>query len=189
MTQCSICGAGEMHPKFEQHIVSYNGQTDIVEHRSHFCVSCQSDFSTADDARENKRAMIRFRKMVDGIPLGVEIRGVRARGELSQQAAAEIFGGGPVAFSKYENDDLIPDDAMVNLLKLAIFDSTIIQKLRTIKGAHIVTSVCNVVPEAVPLPYGEWENTFPANEAGPLHVNRNVVVAEGSYDGAPLWKM
>ena len=38
---------------------------------------------------------------------------------LSQEQAARMFGGGPVAFSKYENDDVIQSEPMNNLLKVS----------------------------------------------------------------------
>ncbi len=38
--------------------------------------------------------------------------------ELTQKAANEVFGGGPVAFSKYEADDVIQSESMDKLLRL-----------------------------------------------------------------------
>ena len=38
--------------------------------------------------------------------------------QLTQAQAAKLFGGGPVAFSKYENDDVAQSEAMDTLLRL-----------------------------------------------------------------------
>ncbi|QJC54805.1 Antitoxin MqsA [Polaromonas vacuolata] len=37
---------------------------------------------------------------------------------MTQGQAARLFGGGPVAFTKYENDDVAQAESMDNLLRL-----------------------------------------------------------------------
>jgi HTH-type transcriptional regulator/antitoxin MqsA len=37
---------------------------------------------------------------------------------MTQGQAAKLFGGGPVAFTKYENDDVMQSEAMDTLLRL-----------------------------------------------------------------------
>jgi len=50
---------------------------------------------------------------------GAELRALRDRLGISQAQAARLFGGGPVAFSTYENDDLAQSEAMDRLIRLA----------------------------------------------------------------------
>jgi transcriptional regulator with XRE-family HTH domain len=57
-------------------------------------------------------------KRVDGLLSGSQISEIRAKYKVTQAQAAKLFGGGPVAFSKYENDDVAQSAAMDNLLKL-----------------------------------------------------------------------
>ncbi|MCO4245814.1 type II toxin-antitoxin system MqsA family antitoxin, partial [Acidovorax facilis] len=59
-----------------------------------------------------------FRKQVDGLLTGDEIAALRKQYKLKQAQAAQLFGGGPVAFSKYENDDVAQSEAMDTLLRL-----------------------------------------------------------------------
>ena len=59
-----------------------------------------------------------FRKRVDGLLTGAEITALRKQYNLTQGQAARLFGGGPVAFSKYENDDVAQSESMDNLLRL-----------------------------------------------------------------------
>ena len=59
-----------------------------------------------------------FRKSVDSLLTGAEITALRAKYQLTQAQAARLFGGGPVAFSKYENDDVAQSEAMDALLRL-----------------------------------------------------------------------
>ena len=63
--------------------------------------------------------MIEFRKKVDGLLTGSQVRSIRKSLGLNQAEAARVFGGGPVAFSKYENDDVTQSEAMDKLLRLA----------------------------------------------------------------------
>ncbi|HEC06256.1 MAG TPA: type II toxin-antitoxin system MqsA family antitoxin, partial [Thiolapillus brandeum] len=63
--------------------------------------------------------MVAFKKQVDGLLSGAEVRALREKLGLSQADAAKVFGGGPVAFSKYESDDVAQSEAMDKLLRLA----------------------------------------------------------------------
>jgi putative zinc finger/helix-turn-helix YgiT family protein len=80
---------------------------------------CGSDQASAIQSRLNKRAFTAFKKRVDGLLEGYEIASLRAAMNLTQTKAAEIFGGGPVAFSKYENDDIMQSESMDTLIRLA----------------------------------------------------------------------
>ena len=51
---------------------------------------------------------------------GSEVKSVRERLGLKQSDAARIFGGGSVAFSKYESDDVTQSEAMDRLLRVAV---------------------------------------------------------------------
>lgn len=62
--------------------------------------------------------MLAFRKSVDGLLTSTDILALRKRYGLTQTQAAQLFGGGPVAFSKYENDDVAHSEAMDSLLRL-----------------------------------------------------------------------
>lgn len=54
--------------------------------------------------------------------------------KLSQDDAAEIFGGGPKAFSKYENDDVAQSEAMDKMIRLAAQLPTAFEHLTRIAG-------------------------------------------------------
>jgi HTH-type transcriptional regulator/antitoxin MqsA len=65
-------------------------------------------------ARREARA-----KAKDAILSPLEIRAIREACELSQQAAARVFGGGSKAFEKYETGEVTPSSSMIRLLLLA----------------------------------------------------------------------
>jgi HTH-type transcriptional regulator/antitoxin MqsA len=82
---------------------------------------------------------------------------MRKAARLTQEDAGELFGGGPVAFSKYENDDLVPDEGMINLLRLAIADIGIVRKLRLLKAGTTTTAI-RLLPDQLSVagPTSSW---------------------------------
>lgn len=131
---CEACCKGHLHPKSDWDAVEYKGQSGKIYHHYSVCDVCGSELANAQQTLDNKREFVRFRKLVDNIPLGAEIAGMRKRFRLTQAQAGQLFGGGPVAFSKYEHDDIVPDDAMSNLLFLAIRHKDIVYKLAARKN-------------------------------------------------------
>jgi len=96
----------------------YKGHKKLLPLHYQLCDACHSDFAGAVESKLNKRAVMAFRKSVDGLLTGAEITALRAKYQLTQAQAAGLFGGGPVAFSKYENDDVAQSEAMDALLRL-----------------------------------------------------------------------
>lgn len=117
---CPICGAGHVTDHVEQVETEYKGHKGQVPLHYQLCDSCGSDFAGAAEMRANKRAVMAFRKQVDGLLSGAEIVALRERYKINQKQAARLFGGGPVAFSKYENDDVAHSEAMDKLLRLVL---------------------------------------------------------------------
>jgi HTH-type transcriptional regulator / antitoxin MqsA len=115
---CPLCGEGRVTSHCEEVEQSYAHHHSMVPMHFRSCDHCGSDFAGAEESLLNKRAMMGFRKRVDGLLSGSQISEVRAKYKITQAQAAKLFGGGPVAFSKYENDDVAQSAAMDNLLKL-----------------------------------------------------------------------
>lgn len=115
---CPICGEGHVTSCVDQVEHEYKGQKAMLPLHYQVCDVCTSDFAGLEESRLNKRAVLAFRKSVDGLLTGAEIRALRDKYKLTQGQAAKLFGGGPVAFSKYENDDVAHSEAMNNLLLL-----------------------------------------------------------------------
>lgn len=117
---CSICGEGHATSHFDKVETEYKGAKAQVFAHYKTCNVCGSDFAGADESRLNKRAVLAFRKSVDGLLTGAEICALRERYGINQKQAARLFGGGPVAFSKYENDDVSHSESMDKLLRLVL---------------------------------------------------------------------
>jgi HTH-type transcriptional regulator / antitoxin MqsA len=116
---CAICGNGHLDSRVKKHVVEYRGAQHLLDVEYSICDGCGSEQAAGNQLRNNKRAMIRFKKTVDGLLTGKEVRAIRERLKLSQSEAARVFGGGPVAFSKYESDDVAQSEAMDKMIRLA----------------------------------------------------------------------
>jgi HTH-type transcriptional regulator/antitoxin MqsA len=117
---CPICGEGHLHARVGEQAVDYRGQHGQIAFHYAECDACGSEQANAAQLRDNKRAMTAFKKLVDGLLSGAEIRELREELGISQADAARVFGGGPVAFAKYEADDVVQSEAMDKLLRLAL---------------------------------------------------------------------
>ncbi|MFZ5567976.1 MAG: type II toxin-antitoxin system MqsA family antitoxin [Pseudomonadota bacterium] len=115
---CPICGEGHVTSHVDQVESEYKGHKKLLPLHYRLCDTCHSDFAGAAEGKLNKRAIMAFRKSVDGLLTGADITALRAKYQLTQAQAAKLFGGGPVAFSKYENDDVAQSEAMDALLRL-----------------------------------------------------------------------
>jgi HTH-type transcriptional regulator/antitoxin MqsA len=115
---CPLCGEGHVTGQVQEVEAEYKGHKAMLPLHYRLCDHCLSDFAGAEESRRNKRVLLAFRKQVDGLLTGVEIAALRKQYGLTQAQAARLFGGGPVAFSKYENDDVAQSEAMDTLLRL-----------------------------------------------------------------------
>lgn len=96
----------------------YKGQKTMLPLVFKQCDACGSDFAGAAESKLNKRTLMAWRKQVDGLLTGEEITTLRKQYKITQAQAAKLFGGGPVAFTKYENDDVAQSEAMDTLLRV-----------------------------------------------------------------------
>lgn len=115
---CSLCDEGHVTTHSEMVESEYKAQKAMLPLVFKRCDACGSDFAGAAETKLNKRALMAWRKQIDGLLTGEEIIALRRLYKLTQGQAAQLFGGGPVAFSKYENDDVAQSEAMDTLLRL-----------------------------------------------------------------------
>lgn len=115
---CPICEEGRLIAKVEMDAAEYRGVNRELPLHFSECDTCESETATAEQTRDNKRGMIAFKKEVDGFLTGNEIVALRNRLGVTQAQAAKMYGGGPVAFSKYEKDDVTQSESMDKLLRV-----------------------------------------------------------------------
>lgn len=118
--KCPHCAAARVVPDTRDMPYTYKGEsTTLPTVKGEFCPACGE---AVLDARESARVsalMLAFNKQVNAATVDAGfIASVRKKLALDQREAAEIFGGGVNAFSRYENGKTRPPLALVKLLKV-----------------------------------------------------------------------
>ena len=118
--KCPVCGAAELIRDTRDLPYTYKGETTvIVAVRGDFCPACAESILDAAESNRVMREMQAFSKQVNAAIVDPGfIANVRKKLDLDQREAAELFGGGVNAFSRYENGKTKPPLALVKLFKL-----------------------------------------------------------------------
>ena len=118
--KCPSCGAANLVHDTRDLPYTYKGETTILPQvTGDFCSACDESILDAEESRRTMNLMLEFNKQVNAsiVDPGF-IASVRKKLDLDQREAAEIFGGGVNAFSRYENGKTKPPLALVKLLKV-----------------------------------------------------------------------
>lgn len=118
--KCPVCGAAELIHDTRDLPYTYKGETTVIPAvTGDFCPACAESILDAAESDRVMKEMREFSKQVNAAIVDPQfIAGVRKKLHLDQREAAEIFGGGVNAFSRYENGKTRPPLALVKLLKV-----------------------------------------------------------------------
>ena len=118
--KCPVCGAAKLIHDTRDLPYTYKGETTIISTvTGDFCPACAESVLGATESDRVMREMRTFSKQVNAAIVDPAfITRVRKKRALDQREAAEIFGGGINAFSRYENGKTKPSLALVKLLKV-----------------------------------------------------------------------
>jgi HTH-type transcriptional regulator/antitoxin MqsA len=118
--KCPVCGAAELIHDTRDLPYSYKGETTLIPAvTADFCPACGESITDLPETDRVMREMQAFNKQVNAAIVDPSfIAGVRKKLHLGQREAAELFGGGVNAFSRYENGKTKPPLALVRLLTL-----------------------------------------------------------------------
>jgi HTH-type transcriptional regulator/antitoxin MqsA len=131
--KCLVCGAAELIHDTRDIVHTYKGEsTTIPGVTAEYCPACgDSVFDMVDAERLGTMAMVFNQQVNAAIVDPGFIVNVRKKLALDQREAAEIFGGGVNAFSRYENGLTRPSLVLVKLLKLLDRHPDLLQEIRT----------------------------------------------------------
>jgi HTH-type transcriptional regulator/antitoxin MqsA len=118
--KCPSCAAAELVRDTRDLPYIYKGETTVIPAvTGDFCPACGEAVLDVAESTRTSAAMLEFNKQVNAsiVDPGF-IASVRKKLSLDQREAAEIFGGGVNAFSRYENGKTKPPLALVKLLKV-----------------------------------------------------------------------
>jgi HTH-type transcriptional regulator/antitoxin MqsA len=118
--KCPACGAAKLIRDTRDLPYTYKGETTVIPAvTGDFCPACAESILDAAESDRVMKEMREFSKQVNAAIVDPQfIAGVRKKLHLDQREAAEIFGGGVNAFSRYENGKTKPPLALVKLLKV-----------------------------------------------------------------------
>lgn len=118
--KCPACDNAELVHDTRDLPYSYKGESTLIpEVTGDFCPACDEVITDAEESKRTMALMLEFNKQVNASIVDPSfIASVRKKLALDKKEAAEIFGGGINAFSRYENAKTKPTLALVKLLKV-----------------------------------------------------------------------
>ena len=118
--KCPNCGEAELVRDTRDMPYTYKGESRLIpEVTGEFCPACGEAVLEVGESVRTSELMLAFNKEVNAARVAPEfITNVRKKLALDQREAAEIFGGGVNAFSRYETGRTRPPLALVKLLKV-----------------------------------------------------------------------
>lgn len=118
--KCPVCGQAELVHDTRDLPYTYKGELTVIQAvTADFCPACDESITDMTETERVMSEMLAFNKQVNAAIVDPGfIVSVRKKLQLGQREAAEIFGGGINAFSRYENGKTKPPLALVKLLKV-----------------------------------------------------------------------
>ncbi|MCY1300444.1 Antitoxin MqsA [compost metagenome] len=118
--KCPVCGGAVLVHDTRDLPYNYKGESAVIPGvEGDYCPACGESVLDATEAQRVSAAMLAFNKQVNAsiVDPGF-IAGVRKKLALDQREAAELFGGGANAFSRYETGKTKPPLALVKLFQV-----------------------------------------------------------------------
>lgn len=131
--KCPVCGAAKLIQDTRDLPYTYKGETTIITAvTGDFCPACAESILDAAESNRVMHEMRAFSRQVNAAIVDPGfIANVRKKLNLDQREAAEIFGGGINAFSRYENGKTKPPLALVKLFRLLDRHPDLLNEVRT----------------------------------------------------------
>lgn len=102
--------------------LTYKNRSLTFDMPGWYCDQSDESIHTGEDMKVSDRMLNLLKARSEGLLEPEEIRRIRKRLRLSQEAAGTLIGGGPRAFQKYESGDLLPSRAICSALLLLDHD-------------------------------------------------------------------
>jgi len=131
--KCPMCAQADLVRDTRDIPYTYKGETTAIPTvTGDFCPACGESVLDASESARVSALMLEFNKQVNAAIVAPEfISSVRKKLALDQREAAEIFGGGVNAFSRYENGKTKPPLALVKLLKVLERHPDLLKEIRS----------------------------------------------------------
>jgi HTH-type transcriptional regulator/antitoxin MqsA len=110
--------------------LTYKGESLTFDMPGWYCDQSEESIHTGEDMKVSDRMLNLLKARSEGLLEPEQIRRIRKKLHLTQEAAGIIIGGGPRAFQKYENGDLLPSRAISSALLLLDHDPEALSLLK-----------------------------------------------------------
>lgn len=110
--------------------LTYKGKSITFDMPGWYCDQSDESIHTGEDMKVSDRMLNLLKARCEGLLEPEEIRRIRKKLHLTQEAAGLLIGGGPRAFQKYESGDLLPSRAVSNALVLLDHDPDALSLLK-----------------------------------------------------------
>lgn len=130
--KCPVCGAAELVHDTRDMRYAYKGEaTTIPAVTGDFCPACGEALLDREHGDRYGELVGLFQRQVNAAYVDPHyIARVRRKLDLDQRQAAELFGGGVNAFSRYENGKTKPPLALVKLFRLLDRHPDLLEEIR-----------------------------------------------------------
>ena len=135
--ECPKTGA-PMYRGVRPMTLTYKEESITFDMPGWYCDESDESIHTGKDMNISDRMLHRLKARSEGLLEPEEIRHIRKKLRLSQEAAGLLIGGGPRAFQKYESGDLLPSRAVSSALVLLDHDPKAIAVLKRRHDANKV---------------------------------------------------
>ena len=102
--------------------LTYKEESITFDMPGWYCDQSEESIHTGEDMKISDRKLNLLKARSERLLEPDEIRRIRKKLHLSQEAAGLLIGGGPRAFQKYESGDLLPSRAVSSALVLLDHD-------------------------------------------------------------------
>ncbi|MDZ7700060.1 MAG: type II toxin-antitoxin system MqsA family antitoxin [Deltaproteobacteria bacterium] len=117
--KCPICGAGVLTKRVGTENFEYKGQTlTVPDYVTYACNECGEAIVDPATLRSSGKKLKDFKRMVDGLLTGKQIKAIRLKLGLTQEQMADIIGGGLKSVARYESGQVCQSKGMDNLLRI-----------------------------------------------------------------------
>lgn len=134
---CPICSEGHLTSLIRERHVTHAGRSGKIPYAFSQCDFCESEVVGQYESVLNLRALTEFKKSAEDLLIGKAIREFRESFDLTQELAAALFGGGKIAFSRYERDEITQSVSMDNLIRLCEVEPYNIELLASFRGVAL----------------------------------------------------
>ncbi|MFP4487295.1 MAG: type II toxin-antitoxin system MqsA family antitoxin [Campylobacterales bacterium] len=117
MKNCPICSKRLKH-KTSPTVYNYKNESITINQPGCYCDNCDEEYLSPSDLKSTKKEIADFKRRVDHLLTTDELKSIRKKLKLTQEQAAELFGGGVRAFHKYETAEATQSKPLDILLRL-----------------------------------------------------------------------